>query len=813
MAVNFTGADNRSGFLITAAVFAAVVVSLFPSPCFSRGRYLPKSSPVFIGSDRFVLVGTEADSETGIEQRFAAVVDIGSDELATAVTYLENLVLWDLVNSPSGGLLAARFQPGTDFIPRGSAVLMGISLEISSGQALALKENPSSQVLPPGVSLPLSISGGENEYHLTQYALSKTSLVYQAGGMLWIRDLAVDAVSVPLFANTDPDFLFSSPRFLPDGNGVVFLAYRLGRVTLMLWQRHEEEIRTLAAFDPLQERAVPSPWTDILGERLRSFAVHPLNGEIIYSAPGGLYVVSPESPPSTRKIVTCEQGWLFDPAWSPDGRYLAYTHLFGDGQSRMSLYEVELDRTRVVSGPGIRCFNPVWSPGGRYLVWLDFLYVKALRERGFVPRILDLAGDGHNPVFLTDEDHFLRGDILLEEGRIKEADICYREYAGETLDALGHDRLLLWAHHLDRAGMTEQAIDVYETFLEPGDGGPGSLPYILMRLASLSVTLGRMDEARLYYVQLLVEDIPRSAAVKVADQALKHLGKKGFPQLVSDFLSLRSPGSTGSVDLPFIRKGMELLQRMNDPEQAAAKVLSFSTAMHEPWQKLELSYEMVTLSKRAGHSDAVLELLESRSAEQGDDLPVVLMALGQINLDRRRIREGVDSYEKAMELLGYPGKLVVSAARIFSRLGEDSRALHLLSSAESELAKTGVFDYDCSLMKANLLLDLGRENAAKKSLEGLISRVPERREAYLALADYYLDKQRPAQALDIADRSLARFGRKPSLVLKRVKALILLERFEEARDQLFGVLPRVNEKSRSDLQPLIEFLKQQTGDD
>jgi len=799
--------DNNLGLLFKAAIIMVVMaVSLFPSRCFSRGRFLPKSTPAFIDSNHFVLVGTETNSETGAEQRFAAVVDVRPDQRRATVTYLENLVLWDLVNSPSSGLLAARFQPGADSIPRGSAALMGISLEISSGQVLALMENSSSQVLPQGVSLPLSISGGENEYHLTQYALSKTSLVYQAGGMLWIRDLAVDAVSAPLFAVTDPDFLFSSPRFLPGGDGVVFLAYRMGQVSLMLWQRHEEAIRTLAAFDHLEEWEVPSPWTDVLGERLRSFAVHPLSGEITYSAPGGLYVVSPESPPSTRKIVTCEQGWLFDPAWSSDGRYLAYSHLFKDGQSRISLYEAEPDRTRVVSGQGPRCFNPVWSPGGRYLVWLDFLYVEALMERGFVPRILELADDGHNPVFLTDEDYFLRGDILLEEGRIKEAGICYREYAGETLAALGHDRLLLWARHLDRAGMTEQAIDVYEAFLETGGGGPGSLLYILMRLASLSVTLRRMDAARLYYVQLLVEDIPRSVAVKVAEQALKNLGKRGFPQLVSDFLSLRS---AGSVDLPFIRKGVELLLRLNDPEQAVARVLSFSTALQEPWQKLELSYEMVTLFKRAGYSDIVLELLESRSVEQGDDLAVVLMSLGQINLDRRRIREGVASYEKALELLGYPGKLVVSAARIFSRLGEDSRALLLLSTAESELAKTGVFDYDCSLMKANLLLDLGRENKGKKLLEGLISRVPERREAYLALADYYLQKQHPAKALDIADRILARFGRKPSLVLKRVKALILLERFEEARNQLFGVLPQVNEKSRSDLQPLIDFLQQQ----
>ena len=58
-----------------------------------------------------------------------------------------------------------------------------------------------------------------------------------------------------------------------------------------------------------------------------------------------------------------------DPAWSPDGRRIVYTHNVsqaGVGTPRIALYDVTTKRQRMLSQPGFA--QPSYSPDGRYLV-------------------------------------------------------------------------------------------------------------------------------------------------------------------------------------------------------------------------------------------------------------------------------------------------------------------------------------------------------------------------------------------------------------------------------------------------------------
>lgn len=89
----------------------------------------------------------------------------------------------------------------------------------------------------------------------------------------------------------------------------------------------------------------------------------------------------------TSRPVTSESGGAFDPAWSPDGRYLAY--IARDGRNKTALRVIDL----LTSGPPVTVLSgelarsPRWSPSSSALAYL------ALSGRDFELFVLDLNFD------------------------------------------------------------------------------------------------------------------------------------------------------------------------------------------------------------------------------------------------------------------------------------------------------------------------------------------------------------------------------------------------------------------------------------
>lgn len=169
---------------------------------------------------------------------------------------------------------------------------------------------------------------------------------------------------------------------------------------------------------PVTGQPFPSPLNAIRHPALQS----PFDGQIAFRSDrqgGGLFVMAPDGTqvqllpdpalytrsadrdpfaPDNRRFVVSrysegqhdlwvqdiQSGWReplltspedeFDPAWSPDGRTIAYVAVDADGRAHLALLDVESgQRRRLVTWPNAAIGHPSWSPDGQALVfWSDY---------------------------------------------------------------------------------------------------------------------------------------------------------------------------------------------------------------------------------------------------------------------------------------------------------------------------------------------------------------------------------------------------------------------------------------------------------
>ena len=118
-----------------------------------------------------------------------------------------------------------------------------------------------------------------------------------------------------------------------------------------------------------------------------------------------LYVVSAAG--GAPKLVDhSTQAEIREYAWSPDGRYLAYTFALPTDFPQIKLYDVQTGKTVAVTGGTTIDYSPAWDPEGRYLYFLSDRAANPVPDgrdeenveiRPTRPYLVVLAKDGKNP--------------------------------------------------------------------------------------------------------------------------------------------------------------------------------------------------------------------------------------------------------------------------------------------------------------------------------------------------------------------------------------------------------------------------------
>lgn len=113
---------------------------------------------------------------------------------------------------------------------------------------------------------------------------------------------------------------------------------------------------------------------------------------------------------SPRKVDHCDSYEIGEYAWSPDGRWLAYTKTSAIDIGSIFIYDTKEKETRQVTGWSTSDYSPSWDPKGRYLYFLsnravDYLYgvrdFETITFNPTVPCMLLLRSDVENPLAET----------------------------------------------------------------------------------------------------------------------------------------------------------------------------------------------------------------------------------------------------------------------------------------------------------------------------------------------------------------------------------------------------------------------------
>jgi len=92
-----------------------------------------------------------------------------------------------------------------------------------------------------------------------------------------------------------------------------------------------------------------------------------------------LTIIDVESGKRRREVRLPELGEVFTPAWSPDGRYIAFSALAG-GLSDLFVYDLEHDQLRRITNDPYGDLQPAWSPDGKTLAFATDRFSTDLRR-------------------------------------------------------------------------------------------------------------------------------------------------------------------------------------------------------------------------------------------------------------------------------------------------------------------------------------------------------------------------------------------------------------------------------------------------
>lgn len=154
-------------------------------------------------------------------------------------------------------------------------------------------------------------------------------------------------------------------RWSPDGRKIAFISDRTG----------EEQVY-LVDQDGGGE---PEQLTDQFAAMLYAPLWSADSTHLAFSDKDGKLYVLKIADRSVTQVADDEFGGIFDYAWSPDGKWLAFSMENANGFRSIYLWSLENGELHRVSDPLYNEWNPAWDPNGKYLFFLS--------DRQYAPQI------------------------------------------------------------------------------------------------------------------------------------------------------------------------------------------------------------------------------------------------------------------------------------------------------------------------------------------------------------------------------------------------------------------------------------------
>ncbi|MCE1228373.1 MAG: PDZ domain-containing protein [Firmicutes bacterium] len=303
------------------------------------------------------------------------------------------------------------YHPGVDDVvgwsPDGQRVIFASSRESDTPRYLRLFSMAADGVFPEALPLPMAANGALSPDG-KRLAYEPVPRAFQAwkryrGGRasyLWIADLADSRVEkVPRTDSNDFNAMWMNGKvyFLSDREGPVTLfSYDKGQVKRELPNRGldlknaqagpdaivYEQFGSIHLFNPATGKAHPVPISvrgdlpgvrarfEKVGNRLMNVSLSPTGARAVFEARGDIFTV-PAEKGSVRNLTGTPGVVERDPAWSPDGKWIAY---FSEASGEYALHLKGQNGTgdaRIFALPPSFYYAPLWSPDNRKIAFFD----------------------------------------------------------------------------------------------------------------------------------------------------------------------------------------------------------------------------------------------------------------------------------------------------------------------------------------------------------------------------------------------------------------------------------------------------------